>query len=414
MQHDAPAIADGDNALCPHFGTCGGCQHQDIDYAAQVAQKAERLQALFRPWWEHPIPVTPSPDAWHYRNKVDFSFGLEYFDEPPPPDAPRRTFLGFRQKGRWFGPLEIQECRIAPPGVEGLLRGTRAWVELQGLTAFNSRRRRGQDASGHLKILLAREAKRTGERMAVLITHPGVGDVSGFAEVVARHWPAHSVVHGISSAMNDAGLMDEAVTLAGAPYIHEELHIDGLEKPLRFRISPMSFFQVNTRATELLYAAIRKEVGETSAPFLYDLYGGSGGIAFTCADLADEILSVENVEAASEDGRHNAALNGVTNVEFLTADVQRYLGARKIGGGLVPGAAVIADPPRSGMTPKALRCINEMAPEHIVYVSCKPERFAEELETFAENYRVESMQAFDLFPHTEHVEVLARLRRKAD
>jgi len=412
MQEDTTALAEGAARLCQHFGVCGGCQHQDIAYARQAARKAESLEALFKTWWPHPIAVAPSPAMWHYRNKVDFSFGLEYFDEPPPPDAPRRTFLGYRQKGRWFGPLEVKECLIAPKGVENLLTGVRAWVAKEGLAAFNTRRRRGQDATGHLKILLVREAQRTGERMAALVTHPGIGDVSGFAETVAQHWPAHSVVHGISGAMNDAGLMDEVVTLDGAPHIHEELHIAGLAKPLRFRISPMSFFQTNTLATEMLYGAIREEVRATGAPFLYDLYGGSGGIAFACADLADEILSIESIAAATGDGRENAALNGIANVEFLTADVQRYLGARKIGGGLRPDAAVIADPPRSGLTPKALRRLNEMAPEHIVYVSCKPERFAEELEAFSESYRVESMRAFDLFPHTDHVELLARLRKR--
>lgn len=405
-----PGASDASGAQCRHFGVCGGCQRQDLPYPEQCARKAAALEALFRDWWKASIPLTPSPVVWHYRNKVDFSFGREYFEQPPPPGTPRRTLLGYRQKGRWFAPLTVHECLIAPEGVDGLLPGVRAWVETSGLSAFRSQR---SGSEGHLKILLVREAKRTGDRMVALITHPGVAPtlMEDFAEAVTAHWPARSVVHGVSSAMNDAGLMESVQALRGETHIHEALQVPGRDAPLRFRISPMSFFQTNTLATELLYGAIRAEVQATGAAFLYDLYGGAGGIAFSCADLVEQVLSVESVEAASEDGRHNASINGIENVAFLTADVQRYLGARKIGGGLQPGAAVVVDPPRSGLTPKALRRLSELAPAHIVYVSCKPERFAEELKAFTEHYRVVSLQAFDLFPHTDHVELVARLSR---
>jgi len=136
---------------CPHFGRCGGCQHQDLDYDQQRAQKASTLASWFSAYWETPIEVEPSPALWHYRNKVDFTFGGKHYDSPPPKDFQRETVLGFKQKGRWYAPLEINECRIGPKGIPALLDSVRDWVRLHRYPAYDTRRH-----SGLLKALLVR------------------------------------------------------------------------------------------------------------------------------------------------------------------------------------------------------------------------------------------------------------------
>lgn len=391
-------------ARCPYFGECGGCQSQDLDYLEQLAQKAAFLESLFGAYWPEPIQVTPSPVVWHYRNKVDPAFAPKRYPEPPPPGFVRETVLGFKRKGRWFWPLDIEECHIGPEGLDALLAAVRRWYRQEGFRGFDSR-----TGEGFLRVLLVRDAKRTGERMVVLITRPGPFDPKPFLDAILPVYPADSVYRGIFSGLADVAAAEALELLHGAPHITERLHIPepGGVRKLDFRISPMSFFQTNPAATESLYGAIRAWVRRSAPETLYDLYGGSGGIAFSCADLVRRVWSVENVEEASRDGRENARLNGIDHVYFLSEDVRKYLKRLLEEEGFERGAAVVIDPPRSGLHPKVIRRLIELTPANLLYVSCNPKILARELPVFLEHYRLDAIEAFDLFPHTRHVEVLA-------
>ncbi len=397
------------DGLCPHFGECGGCRSQDVAYDEQLAAKRAELEALFQPYWDGPIPITPSPAVWYYRNKVDLTFGRKFYPEPPPKDFERETVLGFKRKGRWYMPLEIQECRIASPELAALLDGVRAFVREQGLKAFDSRRK-----EGFLKILLVREGKRTGQRMVAVITHDGEFDQQAFVDAVLAACPVDSIYWGIHRKLSDVAEAEELHLLHGAPCIEEALHVpaNGGQRRLTFRISPMSFFQTNTLATELLYGKIREWVQTVSSRELYDIYGGAGGIALTCADLVESVCSVESVASASEDGRINMQQNGVANVEFVTEKTETWLRGRAEEGVCPPDSAVVLDPPRAGMHPKALKRLLQWLPPRILYVSCKPANLASEMESFSEAYAIEHMEAVDLFPHTPHMEAVASLRLK--
>jgi 23S rRNA (uracil1939-C5)-methyltransferase len=154
---------------------------------------------------------------------------------------------------------------------------------------------------------------------------------------------------------------------------------------------------------------IRAWVKEIGPQVLYDLYGGAGGIAFSCSDQVNEVFSVESVTSATEDGIHNAGLNGIDNVHFTTAKVETHLKTLLEGGGLPADCAAIVDPPRAGMHPKALRRLVELQPANVIYVSCKPSVFATELPAFLDAYHLTCLHAVDLFPHTDHVELMVCL-----
>ena len=393
--------------LCPHFGDCGGCQSQDVPYAAQLEQKEAVLRGLFADHWDQGIPVTPSPTIWHYRNKVDFNFGLRQYPEPPPKDFERETLLGFTRRGEWYFPLDMTECRIAPEGVDGLLDSVRAWYTRLGLRAYDSRSKQG-----FLRTLLVREGKRTGERMVALFTSPGDFDRKGFVEAVNAAFPARSIYRGVYRGVARGTFADEMDLLEGDPFIQETLQVpgDGAPRELRFRISPFSFFQTNTLGAEVLYAEIRRWVQEVSPGILYDLYGGAGGIAFSCADLVDTVRSVEGAETATKDAEFNARQNSIENVFFTTEKMKHYLRHVAESGGMESTSAVVTDPPREGMTPKPLKRLIQCRPPHIMYVSCKATVLAEELPKFLEVYDLRDLRAIDLFPHTPHVEVLATFR----
>lgn len=389
-------------SICPHFGDCGGCHSQDVAYPEQVLGKQRMLEGLFAGAWSGEIPVVPSPVLWHYRNKIDPAFAPKQYEVAPPKGFVRETVLGYKRKGRWFWPLEVEDCLIAPKGMRGLFESVRAWQREQGHRAFHSK-----TGEGTLRNLLVREGKHTGERMVVLITTTGQASTEGFVEAVQRAWPAHSIQHGTSDSLADTSLCDALHVLHGEAFIREELHLG--ERVLHFQISPMSFFQTNTFATEGLYAAARAWAEEVRPPVLYDLYGGMGSIAMTCGDLAAEIVSVESVEAASIDGRANVARNGFENIRFVTQPVEHYLREQRDAGGLPEGAACILDPPRSGLHPKAIKRLLELAPRQVLYISCNPKILAQELGTLQQRYRLKSLQGFDLFPHTPHVELVAAL-----
>ncbi len=410
-QSECESAAQVSEARCLHFGECGGCSFQDLPYFDQLATKSDTLCALFEAHWSKQIPIEPSPDCWHYRNKLDLTFGRKHYPEPPPKDFPRETVLGFKRSGKWYWTLDIEECHIGPKGAESLLNAVRLWARERKLTAFSSKAR-----DGFLRILLVREGKRTGERMVVLITNEGELDAESFVQAVQTSFPCQSIQHAVFTGRAEIAAADRIAVLDGKPTIDEVLEVpDGTEtRKLRFRLSPFSFFQTNTYATEKLYGFIRSWVKESRPQFLYDLYGGSGGIALSCSDRVDRVVSVESVEDASVDGIHNAEVNSADNVVFITQEVEKYLRdtlhAQKA---FQSNSLVIVDPPRAGLHPKALKRLIALNPPEIIYVSCKPTVLAEEMTTFLAHYDLVNMQAVDLFPHTEHVELLARFKRKA-
>jgi 23S rRNA (uracil1939-C5)-methyltransferase len=147
---------------------------------------------------------------------------------------------------------------------------------------------------------------------------------------------------------------------------------------------------------------------------LYDLYGGAGGIAFACADRVERIESVESWAPASADGEHNARLNDIDNVHFTAEPVEKYLGRMKLAGEPFPDdSAVVLDPPRAGLHPKAVERLALLGPRHVLYVSCNPKIFARELTALRQAYDVTAVEGVDLFPHTPHVELIAALERRS-
>ncbi len=402
-------MIEASTGLCPHFGECGGCESQDLSYPEQLVKKQQYLEQLFAQEWGKDVSVLPSPIVWNYRNKVDFNFGLKHYPEPPPKEFIRETLLGFTRRGEWFHPLDVTDCRIAPEGCGALLDAVRAWYRREGLRAVDAR-----GGQGFLRALLVREGKRTGERMVALFTSEGSWDARGFLEAVEASWPAHAIFHGIFTGAARGTFADRTEHLAGADFIHEEMRVrDGAaERRLRYRVSPFSFFQTNTLAAEVLYAEIRQWVRGTGARILYDLYGGAGGIAFTCADLVQVVRSVESEASATADGEHNATLNGIDNVFFSNDPMRRYLHGLAEAGGMESNSVAVVDPPRSGMTPKPVQRLIECGPPRILYVSCKASALKEELAALLKAYRLERLWAVDMFPHTPHVEVLASLEKR--
>ncbi|MBI5245082.1 MAG: 23S rRNA (uracil(1939)-C(5))-methyltransferase RlmD [Elusimicrobia bacterium] len=381
---------------CRHFGECGGCRLQDLAYEAQLAQKSAALGALFsaRGWTER-VEVQASPEIWHYRNKMEFSFQDVY---PPPPKGTDNVLLGLKRRNRWDKVMSLEECHLLSPESTKLLSGVRAWAWRERIEPYNLHKQ-----TGFLRYLVVREGKNTGERLVLLVTTKGELPREGFVKAALDSYPATTILWGLNTGKSDVALSENIQTLHGPGCIRESL------LGRTFRISPHSFFQTNTHGAELLYSLIGDWLKGLKPRNLLDLYCGGGGIALSAAGLCEQVMGVESVESSVQDARHNAAENKISNVQFLAAKVEEFLPGLAAQG--VEVDTVIADPARSGLHPGALAALKDLAPVHVLYVSCNPKAMCEDIGKLSGIFDVIRVQGVDLFPHTDHVEAVALLRR---
>ncbi|MEK7656853.1 MAG: 23S rRNA (uracil(1939)-C(5))-methyltransferase RlmD [Elusimicrobiota bacterium] len=382
-------------ARCRHFGDCGGCRMQDLPYEAQVAKKAEELSRLMAPLGlSGGVLVHPSPEPWYYRNKMEYSFQDVYPAPPPGEDA---LLLGLKRRNRWDKVMNLEECFLLSPEAPALLKGVHEWARRENLVPYNLHRQ-----EGFLRHLLVREGKNTGERMVVCVTSPGPFPAESFVKAVTACYPASTVLRGIHTSKSDTASSEKLELLHGPGHIYEEF----LGK--RFRISPYSFAQTNSRGAEFLYGLLRSWLTELEPKNLLDLFCGGGGIGLSVADLCAQVMGVELVDSAVEDARHNAEINKVPNAQFMAAKVEEILPGLAAQG--VEVDTVIVDPPRSGLHPSAVPALKELGAKHILYVSCNPKAMAEDLRRLADLYDLRKVEGVDLFPHTDHIEAVALLR----
>jgi 23S rRNA (uracil1939-C5)-methyltransferase len=385
---------------CRHFGACGGCLFQHVDYGTQLELKERHLRRTFEeaglPDAAAAVkPITASPDLYGYRNKMEFAFG-EKFGE---------LALGLREKvtstrQTYRRTLPVVECPIFGPLVGRIFPVVLEFAHENGLEGFEPATRKG-----HLRHLVLRHSRRTGELMAILVTAK-LEDEAGLVSLAGRLLDAapelRSFVHVTNSRGSDIVEHERTEIVSGVPFIEEKL--DGRT----FRVYPPSFFQTNTAGAELLYRRIRDEAPLTAESRVLGLYCGSGAIELSLAGAAGKVTGVDASPANIANAVENALVNRIENVAFVPGTVESLLGEPL----REPADIVIVDPPRVGLTAKALRRTIRLGAPSVVYVSCNPASLARDLRSFLEaGYRAASLSPFDLFPHTPHLETLAILVR---
>lgn len=382
-------------AKCSHFGTCGGCQLQDQPYPDQLALKASRVAELLKGvGWLQPLPIHPSPDIWYYRNKMEFSF-QDIF--PAPPLGEDYLLLGLKRKNRWDKVMNLQECHLLSPEAPKLLDAVHAWALKQNLEPYNLHKQQG-----FLRHLVVREGKNTKDRLVLLVTNPGKLPGKSFVDAVLSAYPATSILWGVNQKPADVAKTEKLEKLHGDDHITDEV------LGRKFRISPYSFFQTNTRGAGKLYGLLRDWLKDLSAKHVLDLYCGSGAITLCVSDLCERVLGVEVIESAVLDARHNAQANGVKTADFMTAKTEELLPV--LAAQNLEVDVVITDPPRSGMHPDALKALKTLNAPYVLYVSCNPKALAEDIRRLGDYYVLTRAECVDLFPHTDHVETVALLK----
>ena len=387
---------------CPHVQRCGGCRFQDLDYAAQCRLKErqvrETLVHLGGIADPHVLPITPAPEMFHYRNKMEFSFH---------PAADGSPILGLHERGTFDRVFALDTCLLPSSLTIEIVRLTQRVASEHHWRAHDPRRH-----TGVVRYLTVRHLPLT-DQCAVHLVAAGddIPGLEAWARAVAGLAPAvRSVTLLVNRTRANVAVGDEGRVLYGGSTVDERLL--GLD----FEVSANAFLQTNSRQAEALYSATLEAARLRGGETVLDLYCGTGTLTllFARAVGTGSVVGVESVPDAVERAVRNAARNGLPRARFVTGEARQVL--REWARGERPGAirpeVVVVDPPRAGLHPRVVARIAELSPARVVYVSCNPATLARDLKDFAAlGFPLAEVRPFDLFPHTPHIECVARLER---
>ena len=382
--------------VCAHFGQCGGCSILSVPYEKQLEIKAEQVLKLFE---EQDISgfeflgIEGSPDERVYRNKMEYTFGDEVKGGP--------LTLGMHKKGRHLDIITVDNCRLVDEDFIKVLTSTVEYFEQKNLPYY-----RINSHQGFLRNLVVRKGVNTNQLMVNIVTTTQEDfDMTEYKDMILNlgtKAEVVSILHTINDGLADAVNCDELRVLHGRDYIEEVV------LGLRFKISPFSFFQTNTKGAEKLYTIAREFVGDHEGKVLFDLYSGTGTIGQVMASAAKQVYGIELIEEAVVAANQNAKLNGLDNCEFIAGDVAKVVKNLEAKPDLI-----VVDPPRPGVHKDAIRDISGFGANEIVYISCNPRTLVLDLKGFeAYGYKVEKVKLMDMFPNTPHVETVCLMSRK--
>lgn len=394
--------------ICPVAGPCGGCQLQALNYDAQLAFKRKKVQEHLRRIGGFAVAEEPESEGifvrpvmgmdmpWCYRNKEQFPVGR---------DKNGKIITGF-YAGRTHSIIDTSDCMLSVPVCESVLARFKAWMEQYGIEPYDE-----ETSTGLVRHVLIRSSRHFGSSMVCpVINGEELPHAEELVVMLTADQQVISVCYNVNTSRGNVILGEKVVSLYGQPCI-----IDKIQDRL-FKISPLSFYQVNPTQTERLYATVREFCGLTGNEILWDLYCGIGTITLYLCGGVKQAYGVEIVPAAIEDAKMNAQINGCKNVEFICGKAEEVLPewyAKEAAEGRAATADImIVDPPRKGCDAALLNTMLQMAPERIIYVSCDSATLARDLKILCEGgYALQIVQPVDMFPQTVHVETVVLLTR---
>jgi 23S rRNA (uracil1939-C5)-methyltransferase len=406
--------------FCIHFGTCGGCSWQHIDYTAQLSYKhrqvvdnLERIGGLnFTPAESRDPgdtrpqvvvnPIIGSEHIRHYRNKLDFTFSANRWltkEELNTGMAFGEPALGYHIPRMYDKVFDVKECHLQGDPSNAIRLAVRDICVRESIPFFDLRKQ-----IGFLRTLTIRTTT-TGEVMIILqVTYDKMEWTGKILEELETLFPQiTSFQFVINGKRNDTFGDLDIQCWKGNSYITEKMTRPDGNGELQFRVGPKSFYQTNSRQAQRLYQVAWEYAALTGNEIVYDLYTGTGTIACYVAAHTKKVVGLEYVAAAVEDAKVNSKLNGLNNTDFFAGDIKDLLDESFLDTHGRPDV-VITDPPRAGMHENVTRMLLKASPKRIVYVSCNPATQARDLAILSEKYQVSKVQPVDMFPHTVHVE----------
>ncbi len=377
---------------CPVYRKCSGCQLQNMSYNEQLAHKQRTVTRLLSNFCKV-SPIVGMSSPLHYRNKVQTAFTTS---------KGRKTIAGVYQSSTG-GVVATPECMIESRQAGQIAKTIEKLMPDLKIFPYDN-----YSGKGHIRHLLIRHAKNTGQIMVVVVTKGAILPAkNNFVKaLLKKHSDITTIVHNISPHKTNLVLGKRSITLYGKGYIEDVLC------GLRFRISPHSFYQVNSMQTELLYNKAMEYADLRGSERVIDAYCGIGTIGMIAAKHSSEVLGVENNRDAVRDAIANAGANDIKNIRFECADAGEFLTDMANDG--ESADVVFLDPPRAGSDRKFLQSLLTLAPKKIVYVSCNPETLARDLKVLSGEYKVRAVTPFDMFPYTSHIECVVSLAHRGN
>lgn len=409
--------ADRVDPFCIHFGLCGGCSWQHIQYEKQLMYKQkqvtdnlERIGGLVLPAVR---PIYPSATTRYYRNKLDFTFSaqrwltwneLETVKAGKMDDEPA---LGYHIPRKYDKVFDVNQCHLQPDPSNAIRLAVKDEATRSHIPFFDLRKQ-----IGFLRTLTIRTTL-TKEVMVILqVTYDKMEWIEQILRRLERDFPAiTSFQYVINGKRNDTFNDLDIICWKGNPYITEEMPKPDGSGMLSFRVGPKSFYQTNSEQAFHLYRLTSEMANIRKDELVYDLYTGTGTIANFVAGQAKKVVGLEYVPDAIADAKTNSEINHIGNTDFYAGDIKHLLDAGFLAEHGKPDV-VITDPPRAGMHEDVCKMLLHAAPQRLLYVSCNAATQARDLKILSERYHITAVQPVDMFPHTMHVENIASLARK--
>ena len=383
-------------APCPYFGTCGGCTLQDLSYADQLALKQQRLLRILGPLDPSlSIEVVGMEDPWRYRNKSELTFGS--LDD--------QLVVGYHAARSFWRIVDLEDCLLLPQPLGRLMGQVRAFAKREGLSTYNPR-----SHQGFLRYLVLRMSHATNHILVCLVTTQGDRAVlERLAEELTAFDPnVRSVYWGLNTKVADVAVPEELFLLRGEPYLDDRIG------PFTLKLHPLNFLQPTPVQAERMYQRLSEWASHSPSGVAWDLYCGIGLIAFYLASKFRTVYGIDSDARNLEMGRLNAAANGIGNVEFRAGRAEDVLANKRFWLLEAKPDLVVIDPPRSGLHPRVIASLLAARPKQLLYLSCNAQALARDLQQLTSGfprYHLRRAVAFDLFPHTNHLEILTLLER---
>jgi 23S rRNA (uracil1939-C5)-methyltransferase len=395
------------NAPCRYSGCCGGCTWQFLRYEKQLEYKRRHVaESLEHIGGIKAVPVhatVPSPAVFEYRNKMEFTCADRRWlmpDELLEPAAARDFALGLHVPGTFHKVLDTQACWLQPQLGNRILAEIRESIRSSRLPVYGLRRH-----EGFWRFVMLRSAAASGRWMVNIVTaFEDPAALRPLAERLRAGFPEiASMVNNVTARKAGIAVGEFERLIAGDAFIRDRIG------RFEFEISANSFFQTNTFGAARLYETVADYARLSRDESMLDLYSGTGTIPILLSAHCREAVGIEIAASAVADARNNCRLNGISNCRFIQGDIEACLPKLE-----QRPAVVIIDPPRVGMAKEAVQQLLGLAPERIVYVSCNPATLARDLALLQPDYECLEIQPVDMFPHTFHVESVARLARRPE
>jgi len=394
--------------FCSHYGSCGGCRWQHINYEKQLDFKYQQVRDQFERIGRikdfELLPVIGSASQKFYRNKLEYTFSNRRWisgDEIESGIELDRNGLGFHKPGQFDKVLDINTCHLQDDLTNRIRNAFKNYAKSNSIPFYDLK-----EHVGFLRNLIIRNSN-TGEWMVILqVKYYDKILIQKLLNFLNKTFPEITSLYYIINSKRNESYQDlEAIHFSGRKYIMEKM------EELVFQIGPKSFFQTNSDQAYRLYSVVREFANIKHDEIVYDLYSGTGSIALFIAKHAKKVIGFEYVEEAVMDAKLNSDLNKIGNTFFIAGDIKETIKSdiiKKFG----KPDVVISDPPRAGMHKDVIAGIIDAKPLRIIYVSCNPATQARDIELLKEYYQPKKAQPVDMFPQTHHIENIALLELK--